>query len=919
MNLFELFAKVSLDTSDYEKGVANVTKSGESLGGKLKNGLATAGSVAAKGLGLVAGAATAAGGALLAVESTTEEYRIAQGKLNTAFEAAGMSAGAAQQAYNGFYGILGDTDTATEASQLLAKLAESEQDISTWTNIAAGVYGTFGDSLPIEGLIEASNETAKVGSVTGVLADALNWAGISEDEFNEKLAACGSESERNNLIMQTLSGTYDTAADAFYRNNEAVVQANENQALLDKTMGGLGETVSKVKNRLLTEFLPGISKVVDAFNDLLSGAAGADKSFADAISSLIAVAVQKLPEFLNFGVKILTAIVSGIAQSLPTLVDTLLPALIDGAIMLLEGLVAVLPEILTALIDALPRVAAIIAEALPTMVPVLVEAVGTLITTLMGLIPQLIVSAFQASPIMATIASLIGSLKLASTISGVIGSITNLSGAFSSIIGVVKNVAGVFTGLFTMLAANPLGVIITAVGVLVAALITLWNTNEGFRDAVMAIWEAIKGFFVAAVEVIKAAWSGITEFFSAVWEGIKTVFSGVTEFFGGVFSAAWDAIKAVWSGVTAFFDSVWQGIQLIFSVVAEILGGFFSSAWDAITAVWNTAVSFFQGVWDGIRAVFSVVAEVLGEFFSAAWDAIQAAWSGAVAFFTAVWEGIKTVFSVVAEVLGEFFSAAWDAITAVWGAAVEFFAGIWEGIKSIFASVVETLGGAFSEAWNKAKSAWSAAVDFFFGVWNKIKNVFSGVKGFFEEVFSSAATSVKNAWSGVSDFFSGIWDKIKGVFSGAWDTFKEIGGNIVKGLWDGITGLSNWLWDKISGWVSGIWDGVKDFFGIHSPSKKFAWIAEMLVKGMGGSIERNGGQAVQAAQAWSRDLYDVVAITPPELDFGVTTSTPSESSRTGGALGGGNTYVTINSPVEVDAVQAAREWKKQSQRMAMAR
>ena len=106
-----------------------------------------------------------------------------------------------------------------------------------------------------------------------------------------------------------------------------------------------------------------------------------------------------------------------------------------------------------------------------------------------------------------------------------------------------------------MLAANPLGAIITAVGVLVAALITLWNTNEGFRDAVMAIWEAIKGFFVAAVEVIKAAWSGITEFFSAVWEGIKTAFSGVTEFFGGVFSAAWDAIKAVWSGVTAFSNS----------------------------------------------------------------------------------------------------------------------------------------------------------------------------------------------------------------------------------------------------------------------------------------------------------------------------------------------------------------------------
>lgn len=190
-----------------------------------------------------------------------------------------------------------------------------------------------------------------------MLADALNWAGISEDEFNEKLAACGSESERNNLIMQTLSGTYDAASEAFYRNNEAVVQANENQALLDKTMGGLGETVSKVKNRLLSEFLPGISKVVDAFNDLLNGVAGADKSFADAIGSFINSAVKKLPEFIDFGVKILEAVISGISQSMPVLVDTLLPALIDGLITIFQAIVEELPNIISVLTEALPKVA----------------------------------------------------------------------------------------------------------------------------------------------------------------------------------------------------------------------------------------------------------------------------------------------------------------------------------------------------------------------------------------------------------------------------------------------------------------------------------------------------------------------------------------------------------------------------------
>ena len=293
----------------------------------FKSGLKKLGSVASTGLkatgALIAGVGTAAAGAvggLLALESATEEYRIAQGKLNTAFETAGYSMDDAQQAYRDFYGILGDVDTATEASQLLAKLADSQEDLSTWTRIAAGVNGTFGDSLPIEGLIEAANETAKVGQVTGVLADSLNWAGISEDEFNAKLAECSDESERNKLIMDTLSSTYDEASDAFYRNNEALVQARDNQALLDDTLADLSGTVSDVKNKLLSEFLPSIANVADAFSDMISGVEGADDEFVDAVDDIVDKAMNKLPEFLEFGTRILTSFVSGITKAVPRVV-----------------------------------------------------------------------------------------------------------------------------------------------------------------------------------------------------------------------------------------------------------------------------------------------------------------------------------------------------------------------------------------------------------------------------------------------------------------------------------------------------------------------------------------------------------------------------------------------------------------------
>ena len=186
----------------------------------------------------------------MALDGATEEYRVAQGKLNAGFQAAGFEAETARKSYRNFYAILGDTDTATEASQLLANMAKNEEEVTKWTRIAAGVHGTFGDSLPIEGLVESANETARTGQVTGVFADALNWVGIMEDDFNAKLEQTTDVSKRNRLIMDTLSASYDTAATSFYKNNQQVIDARRNQATLDETLAKVGDTSANVKNRL---------------------------------------------------------------------------------------------------------------------------------------------------------------------------------------------------------------------------------------------------------------------------------------------------------------------------------------------------------------------------------------------------------------------------------------------------------------------------------------------------------------------------------------------------------------------------------------------------------------------------------------------------------------------------------------------
>lgn len=250
-NMSGALIRAARDTRGVTDEMRSATKSVVAFKNRAVSALGSATKSFAKWGAASAGAVTAA---FLAMDNATEEYRIAQGKLNTAYEAAGYSAETAATAYNEFYQILGDTDTDTEASQLLSKLVQNEQDVTKWTRVAAGVSGTFGDSLPIEGLIEATNETAKVGKVTGVLADALNWVGISEDKMNERLERTSSEAERNRILLETLTGSYDDAADAFYRNNEQLVQARKNQAALSAMTAKLGNASAIAKNSLMRLF-----------------------------------------------------------------------------------------------------------------------------------------------------------------------------------------------------------------------------------------------------------------------------------------------------------------------------------------------------------------------------------------------------------------------------------------------------------------------------------------------------------------------------------------------------------------------------------------------------------------------------------------------------------------------------------------
>lgn len=132
---------------------------------------------------------------------------------------------------------------------------------------------------------------------------------------------------------------------------------------------------------------------------------------------------------------------------------------------------------------------------------------------------------------------------------------------------------------------------------------------------------------------------------------------------------------------------------------------------------------------------------------------------------------------------------------------------------------------------------------------------------------------------------------LKGIGQAA-VSIVQIGKNIVQGLWSGIQSLAGWIWDKVSGWISGIWDGICSFFGINSPSKEMAWVGEMLVKGLAGSIDSNGKQAVSAAEKMSSDIDGVMnqlaegMQTAIPTDFAVNAQASVNGSMAGAAFGG---------------------------------
>ena len=307
-NLKKNISEAKKEISGFKDQVAKASKNVDADFKKLSEGIKKGGKVMASSLAAV-------GAAFLALGPATEKYRQSQAQLASAFEASGGTADEAKKAYKDLYRVLGDNDAATETATHIAKLTTNQKEQTQWTTICKGVWATYGNSLPIEELTEAANETAKTGKVTGVLADALNWAGVSEDEFNKKLAACNTQQEREKLIRETLSGLYDDAASKYEKNNAAILAQNEAQAKLNEAMAKLGEVAAPIITMLTTlgaDVLTAITPYIQSFAE----------NYLPKIQEVLRVVAEKLGEALKFLLEhkailaVMAGIITGIAVAI---------------------------------------------------------------------------------------------------------------------------------------------------------------------------------------------------------------------------------------------------------------------------------------------------------------------------------------------------------------------------------------------------------------------------------------------------------------------------------------------------------------------------------------------------------------------------------------------------------------------------
>ena len=389
-----------------------------------------------------------------------------------------------------------------------------------------------------------------------------------------------------------------------------------------------------------------------------------------------------------------------------------------------------------------------------------------------------------------------------------------------------------------------------AVGVLVTAFMTLWKTNEQFRNNMTATFKEITASFSAffsgiserfsalgislesIVNVIKSVWLGFCNLLAPIFENafsqvstvINTVLNvilGIVDVFIGVFTGNW---TQAWNGVKEIFSSVWEGIKASFSNVGSLLGGVANS----ILSWFGTSLS---GIWSSITGFFtSMGSSIVNAVSSFAINVVNKGKEMAVNFANAV----VTFFTDLPYKIGYFLGYTLTTI-AVWtvsmvnsaremgtnfiNAVVTFFRNLPTNVMNFLTSAYNTV-----RQWgiNMVNSARQVGINFVNNVVNFIRQLPSNVSKWFNNTINSARNFVSGLGAKGREAGYSLLNNVVNTARSIPSKMLSIGSNIVEGVWKGIMSAKNRFVSNVKGFFKGIVDGAKSALGIHSPSTVFA-------------------------------------------------------------------------------------------------
>lgn len=763
MELFKLLGTIAIDNTKAKKALNETSQEGEKTQSKLSKafsgigkGAAAVGKTVATGLVAGAGAIATLGG--FAVKAYSE-YEQLVGGVETLFGTRGA------KSVEEYAKLVGKSVKDVEAE--FGMLQQAQSDVM---KNAAKAYETAGLSTneymdAVNGMAAALNqssasqlESAELADMAVIdMADNANkmgtsmeaiqnaYAGFTKQNFtmldNLKLGYGGTKEEMQRLLddAQKISGIkYDISSFA------DITQAIH---VMQEEMGIAGTTANEASSTIQGS----LGMLKSSWQNLMIGLSDPEADLGTLInnvfSSVTTFAGNLIPRISQVLTGIATSIktlIPMLAAEIPGLLNQLLPPLIEGAVALVDGLVAALPGVLSEVM---------------AIIPSLLEGLKTIFDSLIGALPQLI------EMIVAVLPTLIPQL-----IDAVVGMIMMLVEMFPQIIQpIIDYLPEIIVSIVDAL-LNNLPVLIQGCIMLVGALI------QAIPQILGALWEAIKGIFSSIGSMILGWFEPVKNAVSNAWNALGSVpgLSSMKTMIENIWGAIKKHISTVINAIKTVITTVWNSIKNVVSTVINSIKNVISTAWNAIKTIISNVMklisSVLKGDWEGVKSAISNILNAIKSVISS------------------IWNGIKNVISSVLNGIKNTVSSIWNGIKSVVSSALNtvksVISSVWNGIKGTISGVVNGIKNTVTTGFNDVK--------------NKVINAFKNLPSKLKSIGSDL---VKGLWNGINNAKDWVLGKIKGFGKGILNGLKsffdikspsrvmrdEVGKMLVEGVAEGIT------------------------------------------------------------------------------------------------------------------------------------